>query len=50
MRELIEDRILGSRYWQKCLDSGMEDELPDVRKLSNRDLLELYNFAYDYVN
>ena len=48
MRELIEGLILGSTYWQVCCDNGMENEMPDVRKLSNHDLLELYDFALNH--
>lgn len=48
MRELIESYVLGSKYWQCCLDNGMESDLPDVRKLSNNDLLELYDFASNW--
>jgi hypothetical protein len=42
MREMVEDYIRSSSWWQMAYDSG--DDLPEINSMSNRDLIEL--FAY----
>lgn len=47
MRDLVIHYITGSGKWQRCVDSGEGDELPDLNKLSDHQLLAaLEHFVY----
>lgn len=44
MRNLIIDEILNSSKWQKCVNSGLSSDLPNLSKLCNNELLSCYSF------
>ena len=45
MRQLIVDQIRSSSTWQKCLDDEeLSSNLPDLEKLSDRELLAQYDW------
>jgi hypothetical protein len=47
MRSLIIEMILGSHWWQTRVDNGLiESEEVSLEKLSNEDLLEVYDKAF----
>lgn len=45
MREIVIDEILKSAHWQKCIRNGMEDEMPDLSKVSVQELLDWFLFV-----
>lgn len=48
MREIIEDEIRNSVMWYRCWECG--EELPDLSKLPNKELLKCYDWFVHHSN
>ena len=44
MRDYVIHQIRESIKWNKCIDNGMEQDLPNLETLSDSSLLEMYHF------